>query len=167
MSERRTRIVGVGSYVPPRVVTNDDLAQMIDTSDEWIQQRSGIRTRYWVEGETSTTDLALEASREALTMADCEPGDLEMIIFATISPDRRIQVVLITWLFGSFIEGASGFGTPAAITAPLPTVTPSVTMAPAPIQTSSSISIPSHVTPCLNMGRSSRRNMWLAATITA
>ena len=77
MSERRTRIVGVGSYLPPRVVTNDDLAQLMDTSDEWIQQRSGIRTRHWVEGETSTSDLALEASREALAMADWQPGDLE------------------------------------------------------------------------------------------
>jgi 3-oxoacyl-[acyl-carrier-protein] synthase-3 len=89
MSERRTRIVGVGSYLPPRVVTNDDLTQMMDTSDEWIQQRSGIRTRHWVEGETTTTDLALEASREALAMAGREPGDLEMIIFATISPDHE------------------------------------------------------------------------------
>ena len=89
MAERRTRIAGVGSYVPPRVVTNDDLAQMMDTSDEWIQQRSGIRTRHWVEGETATSDLALEASREALEMAGREPGDLEMIIFATISPDHE------------------------------------------------------------------------------
>ena len=87
MGERRTRIAGVGSYVPPRVVTNDDLAAMMDTSDEWIQQRSGIRTRHWVEGETTTSDLALEAVREALEMAGREPGDLEMIIFATISPD--------------------------------------------------------------------------------
>jgi 3-oxoacyl-[acyl-carrier-protein] synthase-3 len=63
MGERRTRIAGVGSYVPPRVVTNDDLAAMMDTSDEWIQQRSGIRTRHWVEGETTTSDLALEAVR--------------------------------------------------------------------------------------------------------
>jgi 3-oxoacyl-[acyl-carrier-protein] synthase-3 len=89
MAQRRTRIAGVGSYVPPRVVTNDDLAQMMDTSDEWIQQRSGIRTRHWVEGETATSDLALEASREALEMAGYEPGDLEMIIFATISPDHE------------------------------------------------------------------------------
>jgi 3-oxoacyl-[acyl-carrier-protein] synthase-3 len=71
------------------VVTNDDLAAMMDTSDEWIQQRSGIRTRHWVEGETTTSDLALEAVREALEMAGREPGDLEMIIFATISPDHE------------------------------------------------------------------------------
>jgi 3-oxoacyl-[acyl-carrier-protein] synthase-3 len=89
MGDRRTRIAGVGSYLPPRVVTNDDLAQLMDTSDEWIQQRSGIRTRHWVEGETSTSDLALEASREALSMAGREPGELDMIVFATISPDHE------------------------------------------------------------------------------
>jgi 3-oxoacyl-[acyl-carrier-protein] synthase-3 len=89
MALRRTRIAGVGSYLPPRVVTNDDLAAMMDTSDEWIRQRSGIVTRHWVEGETSTSDLALEASREALEMAGLEPGDLEMIVFATISPDHE------------------------------------------------------------------------------
>jgi len=87
MSQRRTRIAGVGSYVPPRVVTNDDLAAMMETSDEWIQQRSGIRTRHWVEGETTTSDLAAEASRAALEAAGLESGDLDMIVFATISPD--------------------------------------------------------------------------------
>ncbi|RKZ08280.1 3-oxoacyl-ACP synthase [bacterium] len=89
MSERRSRIAGVGSYLPPKVVTNDDLAQMLDTSDEWIRQRSGIRTRHWVEGETTTSDLAAEATREALAMAGCAATDLDMIVFATISPDHE------------------------------------------------------------------------------
>jgi 3-oxoacyl-[acyl-carrier-protein] synthase-3 len=119
MSERRTRIVGVGSYLPPRVVTNDDLTQMMDTSDEWIQQRSGIRTRHWVEGETTTTDLALEASREALAMAGREPGDLEMIIFATISPDhefpgagcfrRHLHVYALDWCVHGVAEDQNIF----------------------------------------------------------
>lgn len=89
MKQRRTRIAGVGSYVPPLVVTNDDLAAMMDTSDEWIQQRSGIRTRHWVEGATSTSDLAAEAARAALAMAGCAATDLDMIVFATISPDHE------------------------------------------------------------------------------
>lgn len=89
MSQTRTRIAGVGSYLPPRVVTNDDLAAIMDTSDEWIRQRSGISTRHWVDGDTSTSDLALEASREALAMARVEATDLDMIVLATISPDHE------------------------------------------------------------------------------
>ena len=89
MAELRSRITGVGSYLPPRVVTNDDLAEMMETSDEWIRQRSGIVTRHWVEGETTTSDLALEAARGALDMAGCGPDDLDMIVFATTSPDHE------------------------------------------------------------------------------
>lgn len=88
MAERRSRITGVGSYVPPRVVTNDELAQIMDTSDEWIRQRTGIETRHWVEGATTTSDLALEASQQALDAAGLAAGDLDMIILATLSPDH-------------------------------------------------------------------------------
>jgi 3-oxoacyl-[acyl-carrier-protein] synthase-3 len=88
MSIHRARIAGVGSYVPERVVTNEDLTQWMDTSDEWIRQRSGIETRHWVEGATSTSDLALEASRGALADAGWEAGDLDMIILGTLSPDH-------------------------------------------------------------------------------
>jgi 3-oxoacyl-[acyl-carrier-protein] synthase-3 len=84
----RSRVTGVGSYVPPKVITNDDLSQMFDTSDEWIVQRTGIRQRYWVDEDTSTSDLALEASKQAMAMADVGPDDLDMIVFATISPDH-------------------------------------------------------------------------------
>lgn len=89
MGMRRSRIVGVGAYLPPRVVTNDDLAELMNTSDEWIRQRSGIEERRWVEGETTTSDLALEASRGALEMAGIEATDLDMIVFATLSPDHE------------------------------------------------------------------------------
>jgi len=84
----RSRITGVGSYVPPKVITNDDLSQIIDTSDEWIVQRTGIRERHWVDEDTGTSDLALEASKQAMAMADVGPDDLDMIFFATISPDH-------------------------------------------------------------------------------
>ncbi|NIA25587.1 MAG: beta-ketoacyl-ACP synthase III [Gammaproteobacteria bacterium] len=84
----RSRITGVGSYVPPKVVTNEDLSRLFDTSDEWITQRTGIKQRHWVEGSTSTSDLALEASRQALASAGVGPEDLDMIFFATISPDH-------------------------------------------------------------------------------
>jgi 3-oxoacyl-[acyl-carrier-protein] synthase-3 len=82
------RIVGVGSYVPPKVVTNQDLETMMDTTDEWIQQRSGIKTRHWVEEDVCTSDLALEATKRALADAGMEAKDLDMIVFATITPDH-------------------------------------------------------------------------------
>ena len=84
----RSRVVGLGSFLPPRVVTNDDLTKFMDTSDEWIVQRTGIRERRWVEGETSTSDLALEATRRALDSAGIAPEDLDMIFLATLSPDH-------------------------------------------------------------------------------
>jgi len=84
----RSRVTGIGSYVPPKVITNDDLSKIIDTSDEWIVQRTGIRERHWVDEDTGTSDLALEASKQAMAMADIGPDDLDMIFFATISPDH-------------------------------------------------------------------------------
>ena len=62
----RAKVLGTGSYLPPKVVTNDDLAQIMNTSDEWIQQRSGIKERRFVDDGMMTSDLALEASRAAL-----------------------------------------------------------------------------------------------------
>lgn len=85
---RKVKIAGTGMYVPPRVVTNIDLEQRMETSDEWIQQRSGIRERRHVDPGVSTSDLALEASRAALEAAKCKPTDLDMIIVATLSPDH-------------------------------------------------------------------------------
>ena len=68
---RRTMIVGTGRYVPPRLVTNDDMTRWMDTSDEWIQQRTGIEQRYWVpeDGTMGASDLGLEAARIALRRA--------------------------------------------------------------------------------------------------
>ena len=85
----RARITGVGSYLPVNVVTNDDLAARIDTSDEWITQRTGIKERRWVDVETTTSDLALEASAGALEDAGVGPDDLDMIFLATVSPDHE------------------------------------------------------------------------------
>ncbi len=83
-----TRILGTGHAVPDRVVTNDDLAQVMDTTDEWIRQRTGIQQRHWiVEGE-SGSQLALTASRRAIEAAGVEPGEIDAIIYATSSPDH-------------------------------------------------------------------------------
>jgi 3-oxoacyl-[acyl-carrier-protein] synthase-3 len=84
----RTEFIATGFYVPPRVVTNDDLAKMMDTSDEWITQRSGIKTRHWVEPGTTCSTLALEATKVALANAGLTAKDLDCIIFATTTPDH-------------------------------------------------------------------------------
>ncbi|MDG2028086.1 MAG: ketoacyl-ACP synthase III [Acidimicrobiales bacterium] len=87
---RRTRIAGIGSFVPDRIVTNDDMTQWMDTSDEWIQTRSGIEQRHWVEPDnTTTSDLGLEAANKAMAAAGVTPADLDMILFATLSPDHE------------------------------------------------------------------------------
>ena len=84
----RTQFLATGFHVPARVVTNDDLAQMMDTSDEWIVQRSGIKTRYWVDRGDTGVGLAREASRKALDKAGLEPKDLDCIIYCTCTPDH-------------------------------------------------------------------------------
>lgn len=82
-----SRIVGTGSYLPERVVTNDDLAKMIDTSDEWIRSRTGIGQRHFAEPDQTSSDLALPASRAALDAAGIGAADVDLIILATSTPD--------------------------------------------------------------------------------
>ena len=85
----RTAILGMGHYVPSKVVTNDDLAKMIDTSDEWIQQRTGIQERRYVEEDgIGASDLAVPAVQMACKNAGIEVSDIDAIIFATLSPDH-------------------------------------------------------------------------------
>ncbi len=82
------RIVGTGFYVPPRVVTNDDLSQRMETSDEWIRTRTGIQQRHWVSQGTSGIDLAQKAANEALESAGLEGSALDAIVYATSTPDH-------------------------------------------------------------------------------
>mgnify|MGYP000213921033 FL=1 len=82
------RIVGVGSYLPGQPVSNDDLVRRgVDTSDEWIVTRTGIRARHIADEDVKSSDLALEASRRALQDAGVEATDLDLIIVATSTPD--------------------------------------------------------------------------------
>ena len=84
----RTAFLGMGHYVPPKVVTNDDLAKMIDTSDEWIQQRTGIKQRHYIDKDgTGPSDLAIPAVQMACKNAGIEVSEIDAIIFATLSPD--------------------------------------------------------------------------------
>ena len=81
------RITGTGSYLPPKIITNFDLEKTLDTSDEWITARTGIKERRIVTKE-STCDLALEASLNALSMAEKKPEDIDLIILSTTTPDK-------------------------------------------------------------------------------
>jgi len=81
------RVAGTGRYVPEKVLTNAELERMVETSDEWIVKRTGIRERRIAAENQSTSDLGLEAARMALSNAGLEPGDLDAIILATLTPD--------------------------------------------------------------------------------
>ena len=85
----RSKVVGTGMYVPERVVTNDDLAKLMDTSDEWIQQRTGIRERRFVEPGQMPADLAQAACEQAMEAAGLEVGDLDFILLATLSSQHE------------------------------------------------------------------------------
>lgn len=82
-----SRIIGTGSYVPEKVLTNDDLAKMVDTSDEWIQTRTGIKQRHIAAQGEVTSDLALKAAQRAIHMADIDASQIDLIIVATSTPD--------------------------------------------------------------------------------
>lgn len=82
------RIAGIGAYAPERVVTNDELAELVETSDEWIRSRTGIRERHISTGET-TVDLAAKAARRALTSAGIGAEEIDLLILATSSPDNN------------------------------------------------------------------------------
>lgn len=84
---RRARVSSLATFVPPRVLTNAHLEKMVETSDEWIFQRTGIRERHIAEPGVGTSDLAVEASREAIAKAGLTPADIDFIVVGTITPD--------------------------------------------------------------------------------
>ncbi len=87
---KKTTILGTGSYVPSRVLTNHDLSKILDTNDEWIVSRTGIRERHIVADGQTCSDLAYEASLKALKDAKVSVDDLDMIILATLTPEKRL-----------------------------------------------------------------------------
>jgi len=84
----RSRILGTGRYLPERVVTNEELTKYMDTSDEWIQQRTGIKERRFAREDENTSDLGVKAARIAIERAGLKPEDIDFVIFATLSPDH-------------------------------------------------------------------------------
>lgn len=85
---KRSEIIGCGSYLPERVVTNAELSTQLDTSDEWIQSRTGIRQRYLAADGELTSDLALKAAERALEAADVPAADVDLVVLATTTPDK-------------------------------------------------------------------------------
>lgn len=84
---KRIGITGLGMYVPPQILTNHDIEKMVDTTDEWIQSRTGIRERHIADPGMTTSDLATKAAQQALKQAKLDPKDLELLIVATTTPD--------------------------------------------------------------------------------
>jgi 3-oxoacyl-[acyl-carrier-protein] synthase-3 len=83
----RAKISSLGTYVPPRLLTNADLEKMVDTTDQWIRERTGIRERHVVDKGVAASDLAAEAAKVALARRGIAPSDLEAIIVGTVTPD--------------------------------------------------------------------------------
>lgn len=113
----RAKISALGTYVPPRLLTNADLENMVDTSNEWIMSRVGIRERHIVEKGVATSDLAVEASKRALAQRGLAPTDLDAIIVGTVTPDMLFPstACLVQHKLGA--KGAWGFDLSAACSA--------------------------------------------------
>jgi 3-oxoacyl-[acyl-carrier-protein] synthase III len=101
----RSRILGMGHYLPPIVRTNVDLEKMVDTSDAWITERTGIRARHIAPDGVATSDMATFAANEALTMAGLKATDLDMIIVGTVTPDMPMPATAV------YVQQKLGAGT--------------------------------------------------------
>ncbi len=111
---RYTRIIGTGSYLPERVVTNAELAQSLDTSDAWIVERTGIRERRVAAENEATSDLALFAAKKALESAGITAKDLDLIIVATTTPDQLLPATACIMQAKLGIAGCPAFDIQAA-----------------------------------------------------
>jgi 3-oxoacyl-[acyl-carrier-protein] synthase III len=113
----RAKISALGTYVPPRVLSNEDLEKMVETSNDWILERTGIRERHLVDQGIATSDLAVEAARKALAQRGIPPTDLEAILVATVTPDMFFPstACLVQHKLGA--NGAWGFDLSAACSA--------------------------------------------------
>lgn len=111
---QRAKITALGTYVPPRLLTNADLEKMVETNDQWIQERTGIRQRHLVDKGVATSDLALEAGRIALAKAGISAGEVEAIIIGTVTPDMLFPSTACIVQDKLGARGAWGFDLSAA-----------------------------------------------------
>ncbi len=109
MKVMRSVVRGTGSYLPARVLTNDDLSRMVDTSDDWIVQRSGIRQRHIAADGEFTSDLGTEAARAALENAGMAADEIDMIVLATATPDNTFPSTAVTVQANLGIDQGSAF----------------------------------------------------------
>jgi 3-oxoacyl-[acyl-carrier-protein] synthase III len=105
----RSVIRGVGAYLPKRVMTNDDLARLVDTTDEWIKERTGIEQRHIADDGELTSDLGIAASRQALVRSGIDPTDIDLIICATATPDRTFPATAVKIQAGLGITKGAAF----------------------------------------------------------
>ena len=96
MAVIRSVIRGVGAHLPKRVMTNADIAKIVDTSDEWIVERTGIRARHIADENEQTSDLGIAAAKQALVRAGIDPVDVDLVICATATPDRTFPATAVT-----------------------------------------------------------------------
>jgi 3-oxoacyl-[acyl-carrier-protein] synthase III len=113
----RVKISALGTYVPPRLLTNTDLEKMVETTDQWIMERTGIRERHIVDKGVATSDLAVEAAKKALAVRGLAPSDMEAIIVGTVTPDMFFPstACLVQDKLGA--KGVWGFDVSAACSA--------------------------------------------------
>ncbi len=114
MSSLRAKIAGVGHFVPEKVVTNDDLSKFVDTSDDWIRTRTGIRERRVTSYEESTSDLAVKAAQLALSSSTTSPEDIDLVLVATCSPDMLFPSVACILQDKLGLKNAAAFDLSAA-----------------------------------------------------
>lgn len=113
----RAKITALGTYVPPRVLTNADFEKMVDTTDEWIVTRTGIRERHVVDKGMATSDLAVEAAKCALAERGIDAGEIEAIVVATVTPDMLFPATACLVQHKLGIKGIWGFDLSAACSA--------------------------------------------------
>jgi len=111
---RRAKISAVGCYVPPAVLTNEDLENMVQTSDQWIVERTGIRVRHIADKDVATSDMAYEAARQALENRGLAPSDIDVVIVCTVTPDMLFPSTACLVQNRLGIPGAWGFDLVAA-----------------------------------------------------
>ncbi len=108
MAVIRSVVRGVGAHLPKRIVTNDDLAKIVDTSDEWIVERSGIKQRHIAGDDELTSDLGIAAAHQALVRAGIDPVDVDLVICATATPDRTFPATAVKIQHGlGIVKGAA------------------------------------------------------------